>query len=268
MKASLVLTFCAASLVLASPLFAQATGTQGTQTQGTQTQGTQTQATQPQSPPAQNVSVGQPNPENIGKDQAQQLLEELSVSKFEDSAFWGGSMPLDMGVIALKRLEGSPAGKKPIEQEVKLGIKEEDKYVLGVKVSFFHRGDSFFTVYPANPLPIAGIVNTVSVWVVGRNYNHVLKLLFTDSMGRPQEVTVGTLNFIGWKQLTVAIPPTVVQQDFHYGAASGITITGFRIETDPLDTYGTYYVYFDDLRAVTDLFGQSKRDTDDMADGW
>ncbi|MGA2614285.1 MAG: flagellar filament outer layer protein FlaA [Spirochaetia bacterium] len=264
MKARMALALLFASLVLAVPAFSQAA--QGGQAQGAQTQGTQAQGTAPA--PAQNVAVGQPNPENIGKDQAQQLLEEISVSKFEDSAFWGGSMPLDMGVIALKRLEGSPAGKKPIAQEATLGIKEEDKYVLGAKVAFFHRGDSFFTVYPANPLPIPGVVKTVSIWVVGRNYNHVLKLLFTDSMGRAQEVTVGTLNFIGWKQLTVAIPPSIVQQDFHYGAASGITITGFRVETDPLDTYGTYYVYFDDLRAVTDLFGESKRDTDDMADGW
>jgi hypothetical protein len=264
MKAPLVLILLLASLVLAVPAFSQTTGTQ----QPTGTPGAQAQGAAPQGPPAQNVSVGQPNPADIGKDQAQQLLEELSISRFEDAAFWGGSIPLDMGVIALKKLEGGPAGKQPIPQEVKLGIKEEDKYVLGVKVSFFHRGDSFFTVYPAKPLPIPGIVKTVSVWVVGRNYNHVLKLLFNDSMGRAQEVTFGTLNFLGWKKLTVAIPPSIVQQDYHYGVQTGITITGFRIDTDSLDTYGTYYIYFDDLRAVTDLFGESKRDTDDMADGW
>jgi hypothetical protein len=45
-------------------------------------------------------------------------------------------------------------------------------------------------------------------------------------------------------------------------------LTGLKVETDPMDSYGTFYVYFDDLRAVTDLFGESKRDTDDMSDGW
>ncbi len=241
MKSPVVLFLLFASLVLAGPAFSQ----------------------------AQNVTAGQPNPQNIGKDQAQQLLQEISVNKFEDAALWGGGIPLDEGVIELKRLEGSPAGKKPIPEEATtIGIKEQDKYVLGVKVSFFHRGNSFFTIYPARPMPVPGIVKTVSVWVVGRNYNHVLKLLFTDSMGRAQEITVGTLNFLGWKQMTVAIPPSIVQQDYHYGANSGIRITGFRVETDPLDTYGVYYIYFDDLRAVTDLFGESKRDTDDMTDGW
>ena len=71
-----------------------------------------------------------------------------------------------------------------------------------------------------------------------------------------------------WKKLTVAIPPTVLQDEFHYAGRSGIQITGFQIDTDPLDSYGTYYIYFDDLRAVTDLFGETKRDTDDMSDGW
>jgi hypothetical protein len=217
---------------------------------------------------AQNVVVGEPNPAAIGKDSAQQLLEEVSVDKFEDAAFWDGAMPLDMGVVQVKRLVGSPAGKTPIAGETANNIAEEDKYVLGVKVSFFHRGISEFTVHPQNPIPVEGIVKTLSVWVVGRNFNHVLKVQFNDYRGQAQELTVGKLNFIGWKKLTVAIPPSILQEEFHYSYKSGIQITGFKVETDPLDSYGTYYIYFDDLRAVTDLFGETKRDSDDMSDGW
>jgi len=217
---------------------------------------------------AQNVTVGEPNPADIGKDQAQQLLKEVSVSKFEDAAFWYGGMALDMGVLQLKRLVGGPAGKTAIADEGTIGIKEEDKYVLGAKVSFFHRGVSEFSIHPAQPIPVEGIVKTLSVWVVGRNFNHVLKVQFLDYRGNVQELTVGTLNFIGWKKLTVAIPPSILQNEYHYSYKSGIQIIGFKVETDPLDSYGTYYIYFDDLRAVTDLFGESKRDADDMSDGW
>jgi hypothetical protein len=35
-----------------------------------------------------------------------------------------------------------------------------------------------------------------------------------------------------------------------------------------MESYGTYYVYFDGLRAVTDLFAETYRDLDDMTDGW
>ena len=128
---------------------------------------------------AQNVVVGEPNAADIGKDQAQQLLKEVSVEKFEDAAFWYAAMPLDMGIAQVKRLVGSPAAKQPIADERHIGIKEDDKYVLGVKVSFFHRGVAEFSVHPQNPIPVEGIVKTISVWVVGRNFNHVLKLQFT-----------------------------------------------------------------------------------------
>ncbi len=217
---------------------------------------------------AQNVVAGTPNPADIGKDQAQQLLKEVSIDKFEDAAFWEASMPLDMGIVSAKRLGGSPAGKQPIPDESSLGIKEEDKYVLGVKVSFFRRGDSFFVIHPATPLAVEGIVKTISVWVVGRNFNHTLKVIFEDYAGQQQQLSMGTLNFVGWKKLTVAIPPSIQQAEFHYAYRTGIRIRGFEVDTDPLDSYGVYYLYLDDLRAVTDLFGESKRDVDDMSDGW
>jgi hypothetical protein len=73
----------------------------------------------------------------------------------------------------------------------------------------------------------------------------------------------------------VAIPPQsfdgvngVVQRSYHYNNQMGIKITGFRIDCDPLEAFGSYYIYFDDLRAVTDLFAENDRDPDDMSDGW
>ena len=30
----------------------------------------------------------------------------------------------------------------------------------------------------------------------------------------------------------------------------------------------TYYVYFDDMRAITDLYAMQNRDEDDMDDNW
>jgi hypothetical protein len=48
----------------------------------------------------------------------------------------------------------------------------------------------------------------------------------------------------------------------------GLKVLGFKIECDPMEAYGSYYVYFDDLRAVTDLFAEDNRDVDDMVDSW
>jgi hypothetical protein len=208
------------------------------------------------------------DPERLGKDQAQQYLEEISVSKFEDVAFWGASMPLDDGVVVIRRFEGAPAGKKPMAGEAQAAVQEQDKFVLGAKLQFFRRGAGSAAIFPVRPLPIEGITKTISVWVVGRNYNHVLKAVISDYFNQRREVTLGKLNFMGWKQLTAAVPPNIVQDEYHFAADRGVKLVGFKIEFDLAERYGTYYVYFDDARAVSDLFAEAYRDTDDMADGW
>ncbi len=213
-------------------------------------------------------SPGDPDPNNIGVDKAQQSLKEISVVKFEDPAFFYTAMPRDQGFVLTRRLVGSPIDKEPIADEEAIGLEEDDKYVLGVKVHYEKRGVNSFAVMPVKPLPIAGITKTMSVWVAGRNNNHMLSMMILDYFGNPMELTIGKLNFSGWKKLTVAVPPSITQKDYHYTNINGIKFAGFRVDCDPEDTFGTYYVYFDDLRAVSDLFTEESRDVDDMADGW
>jgi len=213
-------------------------------------------------------STGGVDPERLGKDQAQQYLGEVSISKFEDVAYWGASMPLDDGIIMVRRFEGAPAGKKPMTGEEQAGIQEQDKFVLGAKLQFFRRGGGSAAIFPVRPIPIEGITKTISVWVVGRNYNHVLKAVIADYFNQRREVTLGKLNFMGWKQLTAAVPPRIVQDEYHFAADRGVKLVGFKLEFDLPERYGTYYIYFDDARAVSDLFAEAYRDADDMADGW
>lgn len=214
------------------------------------------------------TGVGEPNPENVGVDSAQQNLREVSVTKFEDAGFWYSTMPRDQGVTVLRRLEGAPLDKEPIPGEEEVGIDEPDRFVLGLKVSFYKRGMNSFALFPSRPLPIEGITKTISVWVVGRNTRHMLTMLVEDFFGNTAQITMGRLNFSGWKKLTVAVPPSLVQRDWHYNDRMGIKVVGFIVDTDPMESFGTYYIYFDDMRAVTDLFAAENRDPDDMADVW
>ena len=217
--------------------------------------------------------VGSTDVERLGIDSAQQYLKEVSVDKFEREGFWKSSMSSDDGYVTTRLFGGSPLGKQVLPDEDGLNI--QDKYVLGTRVDFIHRGYTSFTLYPIRPIPIEGITKTVSVWAVGRNYNHELVLLLEDFFGRPYELYMGKLNFQGWKKLTVAIPPQaedglngIVQRNYHYNNNLGIKITGFRVDVNPWEAYGSYYFYIDDLRAVTDLFAEDSRDVDDMPDGW
>ena len=220
---------------------------------------------------AQNA-VGDPDPYELGIDAAQQQLKEVSVDKFEHDGFWYSKMSTDEGYTTSRLFAGGPADKEPIPDEEGMDI--PDSHVLGTKVEFLRRGHNSFSIHPLRPIPIEGITKTISMWVVGRNFNHEIVLLLQDYFGRNYEIYMGRLNFQGWKRLTVAIPPQttdgggVIQRSYHYNNQMGIKIMGFRINCDPMEAYGIYYVYFDDLRAVTDLFAENNRDPDDMADGW
>jgi hypothetical protein len=217
--------------------------------------------------------AGNPDASQLGIETAQQNLKEVSVDKFEQEGYWRASISSDDGLATSRLFEGNPMGKEAVPEEADLDI--PDLYVLGTRVDFLHRGHVSFTLTPSHPIPIEGITKTISMWVAGRNYNHKLVILIQDFFGRTFELNMGKLNFQGWKKLTVAVPPQnqdgrtgIVQRNYHYNNQLGIKIVGFRIDCDPTETTGTYYVYFDDLRAVTDLFSENSRDPDDMADAW
>ena len=219
------------------------------------------------------AQIGTPDASSLGIDTAQQMIREVSVDKFEHDGFWRSTMSSDEGYTTTRLFAGSPAGKQPLEDEEGLNI--PDLYVLGTRVDFLRRGHSSFMIYPTRPIPIEGITKTVSVWVAGRNFNHDMYLLIQDFFGRNYEFFMGKLNFMGWQRLVVAIPPApddgiswVVQRNYHYQNNFGIKIMGFRIDCDPLEARGSYYIYLDDLRAETDLFSEHHRDPDDMPDGW
>jgi hypothetical protein len=222
---------------------------------------------------AQQGEVGGADPEQFGLDSAQQRLREVSVDKFEQDGFWHSHMSPDEGYTTTRLFEGGPLAKQPISEEADLGITEQ--YVLGTRVDYLRRGYSSFIIYPARPIPIEGITKTISLWVAGRNFDHELHILIQDFFGKNYELYMGKLNFQGWKQLTVAVPPQspdgksgIIQRNYHYNNQMGLKVVGFRINVDPMEAFGSYYVYLDDMRAVTDLFAEESRDPDDMVDAW
>jgi hypothetical protein len=221
---------------------------------------------------AQNSNIDEPNPENVGNDSAMEALREVSVDKFEREGSWKVHMSPDYGVITARLFDGSPAMKEPLEEDKdKTG---EDVQVLGVKVEFFKRGVNSFYVMSERPLPIEGVTKTISLWVCGRNQDHDLYILVQDYFGNNFELYMGNLGFSGWKKLTAVVPPSydgvhgIVQHSAYYGDRPGLRIIGFKVDCDPMLARGSYYMYFDDLRAVTDLYDMQNHDEDDMADNW
>lgn len=221
------------------------------------------------------ATIDAADPAKIGITSAEVRLKEISVDKFETEGTWKVAMSSDEGVIEGRLFDGSPLNKEPIEEEADMDI--PDTKVYGAKISFYRRGMNSFTVKAAKPLPVEGITKTVSVWVVGRSIPHELTLIVEDFFGQQFEIYVGKLNHAGWKLMTAAIPPQgvnayagsgIIQRNTHYGKNIGLKIVGFKVNCDLDESYGKYYIYFDDLRAVTDLYEVEMADPDDMDDNW
>lgn len=219
---------------------------------------------------AQNSDLSEPDPTVIGNDSAKQALREISIDKFEIEGSWNAHISPDFGVISSRLFDGSPAMKEPLKGEEEA----EDSKVLGVKVEFFRRGVNSFYVTSARPIPIEGVTKTVSVWACGRNMGHQLWLLVQDYNGHNFEIWMGSLEFSGWKKLTTAIPPSpdmehgIIQQSVYHGDKPGLRIVGFRVDCNPMEARGSFYMYLDDMRAVTDLYDMENKDDDDMMDNW
>lgn len=221
---------------------------------------------------AQASSLQEPNPETVGADSAMASLREVSIDKFEREGSWVVHMSPDYGVINGRLFEGNPSMKEPLEEDQ--GKEDQDTQVYGVRVDFFRRGINSFTIKPGRPLPIEGTVKTISLWVCGRNQSHDMYVLVQDYFGSNFELYLGNLGFSGWKKLTCVVPPSpdgehgIVQSSAYYGDKPGLRIVGFRVDCNPMQARGTYYMYLDDLRAVTDLYDMENHDEDDMLDNW
>ncbi len=217
-------------------------------------------------------SVASANPETVGADSAMMSLREVSVDKFEREGSWFVHMSSDDGVIAARLFDGTPAMKEPLPEDE--GKEDEDTQVLGVRVDFFRRGLDSFTIMAGRPLPVEGTVKTVSMWVCGRNQEHEMYVMVQDYFGRNYELYMGNLGFSSRKKLTCVVPPSpdgehgIVQSSVYYGDKPGFKILGFRVDCNPMQARGSYYLYLDDLRVVTDLYDMENRDEDDMLDNW
>jgi hypothetical protein len=222
---------------------------------------------------AQSASLSDPDASAIGNDSAKQALKEVSVDRFEREGFWNVHISPDYGVMAGRLFQSNGAlAKEELKDDQNKQI--EDDHVFGVKVEFFRRGVNSFYITAERPIPIEGVTKTVSVWVCGRNMAHNIWLLVQDYNCNDFEIWLGSLEFSGWKKLTTAIPPSpdgehgIIQQSAYHGDKPGLRIIGFRVDCNPMEARGSFYMYLDDLRAVTDLYDMQNKDDDDMMDNW
>lgn len=221
-------------------------------------------------------------------------LYKVMVDTFEEAGEWYAKMPSDQGIVISRRQVGAPKAlsKEGPQGEVKTAprgeqnppeFRKEDgtyqdkyylpaadnrKYVLGVRVDFQKRGNNWFAVYPYRPIRLEGVVKSFEVWVAGRQKTHKLFIIVEDVYGDEKLIPMGKLNFLGWKRMYVNVPDQITQFDYKITNRRGLVFKGFMVECSPLESWGKYYIYFDNLTAEVSRFWEEYQDQRDPMDTW
>jgi hypothetical protein len=150
----------------------------------------------------------------------------------------------------------------------------DDLRALGVHMKWDRKGYNYVEIVPvapgadgalvAAPIPIRGKASRIDMWVWGGNFNYYAEVHLMDYRGVPHSVFLGDLTFSGWRNLSVEIPKTIPQAVKWIPQERPLTITKFVVWTRPDERVDDYYIYFDELKILTDV-AENRFDGDRLA---
>jgi hypothetical protein len=151
----------------------------------------------------------------------------------------------------------------------------EGKQSFGLNGQFQRQGYNWIDIYPvskenpeggATEIPMSGDVRYIDVWAWGSNLNYKLEAYIRDYRGMIHRVDMGSLAFLGWKNLTVAVPVNFQMTDRTLPISkTSSKFVKFRLWTGPDERVNNFYLYLDQLKVLTDTF-KTRFDGDELAD--
>jgi hypothetical protein len=134
---------------------------------------------------------------------------------------------------------------------------------LGLRGRFDRRGYNWIDLYPTladdpdqNPfeIPIPGKVQNMDVWIWGANLRYYIDVFVRDYRGVVHTLRLGDISFPGWRNLRVNIPNHITQSRRTLPSYAGLTFVKFRIWTQPVERVDNFFIYFKQLKILTDTF--------------
>ncbi len=148
-------------------------------------------------------------------------------------------------------------------------------YAMGVHGSFNRKAYNYIEIVPAkkgssgsmepSPIPLPGNVETLDLWVWGGNFRYWLDVHLRDYQGVDHVLRLGDLNYPGWRNLGASIPNSIPQSQPYLPSLQGLQLTKFVLWTRPEEKVDDFYVFFDELKIMTDLY-ETRFDGEELAD--
>ena len=99
-----------------------------------------------------------------------------------------------------------------------------------------------------------GRVRNLDLWVWGSNFDYYLEVHVMDFRGIVHVLPLGSIKYRGWKNLTVNIPNYIPQSVVYAPALRGLQLVKFVMWTRPTEKVDDFYLYFDEIKVLTDTF--------------
>lgn len=154
----------------------------------------------------------------------------------------------------LKSVEAKPDGMGMMS--------EHSTNSLGVTVGFFRKGYNHFDLRvkedkkTALDKRIPGKVQQMDLWVWGGRFDYSMDMYLEDYKGYVHKLPLGSLNYRGWKNLKVNIPPTIPQAEPYAPRVKGLSFSFFRFKSAPAERADRFHVYLDHMKLITDLYSE------------
>jgi hypothetical protein len=150
---------------------------------------------------------------------------------------------------------------------------KEDLQVLGIHGSFLRKGYNYLEIIPGEgegsnfrpkPISVPGRADFIDLWVWGSNYAYDLEIHIRDYQGIDHVLPFGSIQFLGWKNLRVRVPPNIPQAWKYLPRLRNLEVTKLVLWTTPGEKVDDFYLYLDQLKATTDIF-ETRYDGDNLA---
>ncbi len=141
---------------------------------------------------------------------------------------------------------------------------ELDLQTLGAYFKFDRKGYNYIEFIPVaeneagetvnSPIPIPGSVKKLDLWAWGSDFDYYLEVHIMDSRGVVHVLNMGSLNYVGWKNLSTTIPSYIPQTGNQTPYLQGLELVKVVLWTKPQESVSDCYFYLDQLKVLTDVF--------------
>jgi hypothetical protein len=219
-------------------------------------------------------------------------LRSVQVEGFEAEQWTAVVTPGDPEAIpAVVEADGTPPkGEKWNSPEVairgeannpcrpqNLASDETNKKCLGLRFKFIYPGNNVVALTPPASkkiyrvldeldnnnkpkvqeipgLKLPGKVKAISVWVLGRGNDYTLEAWVQDWRGSTHVLKMGSVNFVGWRPLTVKVPIGVPQDIDTYPQTKNLVLTKLVLRSKPTANTEKVVIFFDAVKVLTDMY--------------